>query len=178
MDPLIAANRLPELAEGAMRNALLTGLVRGHMTPRALVDDALIRFERAVGRETPGGVRPALLFAERDRVVKELRGFIDGRLCARLAALHRRDVVAVGRTAAPFDAIVRNRRGRCYAVALRRLPKDGRRLDILRRMRDALGSVKRTPLSGILIYDFATGVAKVLLNDAGAQRVYCDLRAS
>lgn len=178
MDPLIAANRLPKLAEMAMRNSVLAAMARARMTPRVLVDDALIRFERAVGRYASGGVRPALLFAERDRVVKELRAFIDGRLSLRLAALQRRDVVALGRGAAPFDAIVRGRRGACYGVLLRRLPKDGRRLEALRRIRTDSNKQTRTPVAGILVYDFTTGVVRVLLDDPGAQRMYRDLRAS
>ncbi|MDQ2866643.1 MAG: hypothetical protein M3R51_10495 [Candidatus Eremiobacteraeota bacterium] len=173
----MAARRLPELAESAMRDAVLSALVHAR-TPRALIDDALIRFERGVGREAPAGIRPSLLFAERDRVVRDLRAFIDSRLAVRLGTLRRRDIVAVGRGAAPYDAIVRNSRGRCYAIVLRRLPKDGRRLDVFQCYRRLPGSIKRTPLSGILIYDFSTGVAKLLLDDAGAQRVHSDLRAS
>lgn len=178
MDALIAAKRLPRLAEMAMRNAVLAAMARGRMTPRTLVDDALIRFERAVGRHASSGVRPALLFAERDRVVTELRAFIAGRLSLRLAALQRRDIVALGRGAAPFDAIVRGPLGRCYGVVMRRLPKGGQRLEALRRIRMELYKEKRTPVAGILVYDFTTGVVRVLLDDSGAQRVDGHLRAS
>ena len=178
MDPLVAANRLPQIAEAAMRNAVLTGVARGNVTPRALVGDALIRFERAVGREAPAGIRPALLFAERDRVVRELGIFIGGRLAARLAALRRRDVVALGRGAAPYDAVVRNLRGDQYGIVLRRLPVDGRRLETLRDLRLAAASAKRTPLKGILVYDFSSGASRVLLDDPRPQRVDRDLRAS
>ncbi len=178
MDPLLAANRLPKLAERAMRGAVLCALDAGRMTPRTLIDDALMRFERAVGREAPDGVRPALLFSERDRIVRELRGFIDGRLAARLASIHRRDLVALARGASPFDAIVRNRVGRCYAVVLRRLPPDGRRLELMRRMRIAAQQYTRTPIGGILVYDFGSANARLVLDDSRAQRMYRDLRAS
>src|SRR5580704_14048613 len=102
MDPILAAERLPKLAARAMRSAIVAaalrpprgGPVRG-VTHRSLVNDALIRFERGVQRIASSGIRPALLFAERDRIVRELRAFIDGRLAARLFALRRRDVVAV-----------------------------------------------------------------------------------
>ncbi|HEV7178440.1 MAG TPA: hypothetical protein VGN11_01110 [Candidatus Baltobacteraceae bacterium] len=178
MDALLAANRLPRLAERAMRGAVLGALARGRLTPRALIDDALLRFERAVGREAPDGIRPSLLFGERDRIVRELRGFIDGRLAARLAALRRRDVIAAGRDASPFDLIVRNRHGRQYAVILRRLPPDGRRLELLRRMHVAAQATARIALHGVLVYDFSNGVARLLLDDAGANGVYRHLRAS
>ena len=157
MDPLLVANRLPKLAERAMRAAVLTAVEHRRMTPRGLVNEALIRFERAVGRVAASGVRPALLFAERDRIVRELRGFIDGRLAARLIALRGRDVLAVARDAAPFDAIVRGKRGGYFAVLFRRLPSDGQRLDVLRRMRRAADAYTATPLAGVIAYDFATG---------------------
>lgn len=162
MDPLLAANRLPKLAERAMRAAVLTALEHDRMTPRALVNDALIRFERAVGREATDGVRPALLFAERDRIVRELRGFIDGRLAARLAALRKRDVLSIGRDAAPFDAIVRGKRGGYFAVLFRRLPAGGARLEVLRRMRKAAYAYTATPISGVLAYDFTGGRVRIL----------------
>ena len=178
MDPLVAVCRLPVLAERAMRASILAAIDRGRVTPRTLVNDALMRFERAVQAEAPNGVRPALLFGERDRIVRELRGFIDGRIAARLAAIPRRDLVAVGRDAAPFDAIVRNRFGRCYAVILRRLPSDGRRLDVLQRVHAAARRTTRTPLAGVLVYDFSSGLVRLVLDDAGAQRVDRHLRAS
>ena len=178
MDPLLAANRLPRLAERAMRAAVVAAVDRGRMTPRSLVDNALVRFEHAVGTEARDGIRPSLLFAERDRIVTELRRFIDSRLSSRLAALRRHEIVAVGRTAAPFDCIVRNRHGHHYAIVLRRLPSDGRRLEVLRRIHAAAEKITRTPLSGVLVYDFTNGVARVFLRDAGAKGVYRHLRAS
>lgn len=131
------------------------------MTPRGLVNDALMGFEAAVRREAPRGIRPALLFGERDRIVREMRGFIDGRLAVRLAGLRRRDVVAVGKDAAPFDLIVRGRRGKFYAISFRRFPKDGRRLELLRRLRIA-GKKKTTPLSGVVAFDLSTGVYRTV----------------
>ncbi len=178
MDPLVAVRRLPRLAERAMRAAILAAIDRGRVTPRLLVNDALMRFERAVQAEAPNGIRPALLFGERDRIVRELRGFIDGRIASRLAALPRRDLVAIGRDAAPFDAIVRNRHGRCYGLVLRRLPSDGARLAVLQRVREAAHRATRTPLAGALVYDFASGAVRLVLDDPGAQRVDRHLRAS
>lgn len=161
-----------------MRSAVLAAIDRGRMTPRTLIDEALVRFEHAVGTEAPDGIRPSLLFAERDRIVRELRRFIDGRLSARLAALRRRDVVAIGRHAAPFDCIVRNGRGKNYGVVFRRIAADGRRLEFLRRVRIACEKATKTPVCGVLVYDFTSGANRLVLDDAGAQRVYRHLRAS
>lgn len=176
MDPILAAGRLPRLAELAMRDAIVQALGRGRLTPRALVDEALVRFERAVARRIGGTIRPALLFTERDRIVRELRCFVDGRLCARLSALERRAFVALGASAAPFDAVVRSRRG-TYGVVFRRLPSDGRRLEVLRRARAALQKT-RTPLDGVLLYDFVRARATLVLDHPGAYRVDGYLRAS
>lgn len=174
MDPLLAAKRLPRLAERAMRAAICTACTQVHMTPRSLVDGALVRFEAAARRA--GGVRPALLFAERDRIVRELRAFIDGRLAARLRALRRGDMLAIGRRAAPFDMLVRNRRGRVYALLFRRLPRDGRRLELFAKIRTA-AKAARTPVDGVLLYDFSRGVV-VRLHQTGPQSVDRYLRAS
>jgi hypothetical protein len=175
MDPLLAAQRLPRLAERAMREAIAGALIDRRMTPRAIVDRALVTFEAAVARL--GAVRPALLFAERDRIARELRAFVDGRLAARLRALRREAIVATGAAAFPFDVVVRNRRGRAYAVVLRRLPRDGRRLALLQRIRASVETKTRIPVDGILVYDFSRGTA-VLLDQTGAQRVHRYLRAS
>jgi hypothetical protein len=175
MDPILAAKALPRLAERAMRAAILEALGQGRLTPRSLVDRALVGFERAAQRYGP--LRPALLFAERDRIARELRAFIDGRLAARLRALRRDDLIAIGRGAKPFDVLVRNRRGRVYAVVFRRLPRDGRRLERFARMREAAQNATRTPLHGVLVYDFSRGAA-LLLNESRAQGVYRYLRAS
>lgn len=162
MDPLLAVSRLPKVAERAMRDAVITALDLRRMTPRALINDALMRFERAVQSEAPDGIPPALLFTERDRIVRHLRGFIDGRLAARLAALGARDLCAVAAGAAPFDAIVRNRFGDCYAVVLRRLPQDGRKLEVLRRIGNAAQRYQRVPLRGVLVYDFTSARARLV----------------
>jgi hypothetical protein len=162
MDPLLAAHHLPLLAQRAMRAAVVAGIARGRMSPRSVVDEALVRFERAVGALAPDGVRPALLFSERDRIVRELRGFIDGKVAARLAALRRRDVIAVGASAAPFDVIVRNRSGSAFGVVLRRLPADFARLEVLQRIHAAGRAYDKTPLCGVLVYDFVTGSARLV----------------
>jgi hypothetical protein len=175
MDTLLAVRRLPRLADRAMRDAVVVALARGRMSPRSLVNDALMRFERAV-RDVDEGVRPALLFAERDRIVRELRRFIEGRLAARLAALPRRDLVAAGAQARPFHAVVRARGGRTFAVAFLRLP-EGRSLDVLRRVAEARNAMK-TPVDGVLIYDFGSGRVRLVSDDAGTNCVHRNLRAS
>ncbi len=177
MDPLLVAGRLPRLADRAMRSAIVRAVSRGRMTPRALIDDALVRFESAAARKCGSGVRPALLFAERDRIVRELRGFVDGKLAVRLGALRRDQLVAAAAAAAPFDLIVRNRHGRTYGVLFRRLPTDGRRLEVLQRVHAALKTA-RTPVDGVLLYDFVRSRARLVLDESGAERVHRYLRAS
>lgn len=162
MDPLLAARRLPLLAERAMRSAVSAGLARGRMSPRSLIDEALVTFERAVGTQAPDGVRPALLFSERDRIVRELRRFLEGKVAARLVALRRRDVISAGTRAAPFDAVVRNRFGHAYGVVMRRLPDGLERLELLRRIHVASKQYDKTPLSGVLVYDFVSGSARLV----------------
>jgi len=167
MDPILAAKRLPKLSERAMREAVVAmSLARtANSSPPKLytiTDDALIRFERIVRRLVPDGVRPALLFAERNRVARELQTFARGRLASRLFAVHRRDVVALGAAARPFDAVVRGRRDGLYGVVLRRLERDGRRLDAIRAIRSAARAYRGEGLRGVLVYDFASGSIRVL----------------
>lgn len=162
MDPLLAADRLPILAENAMRAAVARQIASRRLAPRTLIDDALLRFEGEVSRMARDGVRPGLLFAERNRMVDELRRFIDSRLAARLFALRRGEVILCGPGAAPFEAIVRGRRGGVYGVALRRLRADGNRLVVLRTIRTAAQSHRRAVLAGALVYDFATGTHRLL----------------
>jgi hypothetical protein len=167
MDPILVAQRLPKLAERAMRNAIVS-LSLTHdgggrrVTQRALVNDALIRFERLVQRVAGDGIRPALLFAERDRMVRELRTFIESRLASRLFAVRRRDVVAIGRAAGVFDAVVRGRRGAVYGVVFRRLARDGRRLEAMRAIRSAAREYRGEGLGGVLVYDFSAGTVRTL----------------
>jgi hypothetical protein len=175
MDPLLVASRLPLLGERAMRVAIARALSRGRLVVRTIIDDALIGFERLVVRESGVPVRTALLFAQRDRVARELRLFSESRLAARLSALRRTEIVALGRFAAPFDAVVRNGVGRRFGIFLRRLPRDGRRLELLRRMR-ATGQTSRTPVDGVLVYDFC-GATVRLLDQAGSQCCNGYLRA-
>ena len=162
MDPLLAVSRLPKLAERAMRASVLHALEHGRITPRGVINEALVRFERDVQSEAPDGVRPALLFSERDRIVRELRSFIDGRLAARLAALRHRDILSTASRSAPFDAIVRNRFGHAYGIVLRRLPPDGTRLDVIRRIATATQRYSKVPLRGTLLYDLASGSARLI----------------
>lgn len=167
MDPILTAGRLPRLAQTAMRRAIVSAAARRasgdgrRVTQRGLVDDALLAFEAAVARVAKDGVRPALLFAERDRIVTDLRRFLKTRLAARLFSLPQRDAVTAGRAAAPFDAIVRGKRGGDYAVVFRRLPADGSRLEAMRAMRTAAYAHARAP-RGILVYDFVTGRVRTL----------------
>ena len=156
MDALLAAQRFPALTLQAMRGAIGTALASRRIAPPVLVGDALIRFERMVAREAPDGVRPALLFAERDRIVRELRGFITTRLASRLFTLAGHAVIALEGDAKPFDAVVRNASGEFYAVALRRLPSDGRRLEMLLRIREAAIRYRPHPLHGVVVYDFSS----------------------
>jgi len=161
MDPILVARRLPQVAARAMRGAIVDALARNRLTPRTLIDDALLRFERSIG-SSRSDIRPALLFGERERIVRELRAFIDSRLAARLAALRRGEVVALGNRAAPFDLLIRNRRGRAYAVVLRRLPRDDASLEVLRRIARVAERYEKTPLCGVLVYDFSSGRARLI----------------
>jgi hypothetical protein len=167
MDPILVAQRLPKLAERAMREAIVSlslSRERGapYPTQRVLADDALIRFEGMVQRVARDGIRPALLFAERDRIVGELQAFAAGRLASRLFAVRRRDVAAVGQEAGPFDAIVRGRRGGNYGVVFRRLVRDGKRLEAMRAIRSAARAFQGGNLRGVLVYDFTTGTVRTL----------------
>jgi len=156
-DPLLAADRLPKLAERAMRDAIVTRRSR-HL----LVDTALIRFEELVQRGARDGIRPALLFAERDRIVRELGRFAHSRLAARLFAIDSRDVASVARAARPFDAVVRGKRGGLYGVVFRRLASDGRRLESMRAIRNAARAYGPDRLRGVLVYDFSSGATRTL----------------
>ena len=159
-----------------MRAAILRALAAGRVNARTVIDDALVGFESAIAHEFGSGVRTALLFMERDRIARELRAFVEGRLAFRLSGLRRNEILALGRRAAPFDALVRNRRGARYGIALRRLPGDARRLELLRRLR-VVAITARTPLDGVLVYDFGDATVR-LLRQAGTEGVYGDLRAS
>jgi len=163
MDPLLAADMLPRLADLAMRRAVAAALRAGKRpTLPALVDDALVRFERCVQSKARDGVRPALLFTQRDRILTAMRTFLSARSSARLFALAARNVIAVGTSAAPFDAIVRGRDGRAHAVVLRAVPRDGRRLDLFRRIRSAAASWRSERLASIVVFDLAGGPARTL----------------
>jgi len=144
-----------------MRDEIVAALRAGRMMPAPLTNGALVRFQRMVER-SGAGARAALVFGERDRIVRELRDFLAGPLSVRLSALHARDVLAGGRAAAPFDIIVRDRRGYAYGVVFRRLPDGGARLEALRRIRNALVRYTRAPLRGALVYDFHSGRARLV----------------
>lgn len=156
-DPILVANRLPKLAERAMRDAIVARLGR-----RQLVDDALLRFEALVQRLARDGVRPALLFGERDRIVREMSRFTQSRLASRLFAITPTGVAAIGREARPFDAIVHGRNGGLYGVVFRRLASDGRRLESMRAIRNAAAAYGPQRLRGVLVYDFGSGVVRTL----------------
>ncbi len=163
MDPLLAADMLPRLADLAMRRALAGALRSGKRpTLRALVDDALVRFERCVQAKARDGVRPVLLFTQRDRILTAMRAFLSARPAARLFALPVRNVIAAGASAAPFDAIVRSRDGRVHAVVLRAVPRDGRRLDLFRRIRSAAALWRSERLASIVVFDLNGGCARTL----------------
>lgn len=155
MDALLVATRLPALAERTVRRAILSSLANRTLTPRSVIDASLLHFERAISRVAADGIRPSLLFAERDRIVRDLKRFLDSRLAIRLAALHPRNVLSRGRAARPFDAIVRGRDGRSYALVVRTLGDANRRLRLLRDVRNALAAMPNAP-DGVLVYDAAT----------------------
>lgn len=178
MNSLEAARGLPVLAQRAMRAAILAAMDRGRFAPRAVIDDALVRFA-SLGARTDRGAGAALLFAERDRIVRELRRFIDGRIATRLSLLRRRDIVALGRAAAPFDAIVRARSGAYYALVFRRVPRGAARLVHVHCAVRAMRRYDKTPLGGVLLVDFGSGGVRLIrgLGDTGAEGVYGDLGA-
>lgn len=172
MDPLLAAEMLPRLADLAMRGAVTAALRAGrHPTVRALVDDALVRFERCVQAKARDGVRPALLFTQRDRILGAMRAFLSARSAARLFALLPRNVIAAGKAAAPFDAIVRGRDGRAHAVVLRAVPRDGGRLELFRRIRAAATLWRSERLASVVVFDLNGSAARVLRvsNSAGVK---------
>lgn len=161
------AQRLPALGERAMRQAIVAQSLdrwreRRPPTPRHLIDDALTRFERFVRDFAGSGVRPALLFIERERIVAELSIFLRRRLAARLFAVPRSGVIAVGRDAGAFDALVRGRAGGAYGVVFRRLADDGRRLETIRTIRRTAAAYGATDLRGVLVYDFTAGTVRTL----------------
>ena len=164
MDPLLAARHLPALADRAVRDAIVAALGSGRRPALpALTEEALLRFERAVQLKALDGVRPALLFAQRDRILRVVRTVCAAEVTARLFRVHRRDLAATGASARPFDAIVRARDGSLHAVVWRALPVDGRRLE---RLRGARAWAKRGhragKLAGIVVIDLHTGVARAL----------------
>jgi hypothetical protein len=164
MDPLLAASRLPALADRAVRDTFVATLAsRRRSALPALVREALLRFERSVALKAPNGVRPSLLFAQRDRILRAIRRLWGAEVTARLFWIHRRDIVASGTSARPFDLIVRARDGALYAVVWRALPTDGRRLERLRAARIWAKRGHRTgTLAGIVIVDLQTGLARVV----------------
>jgi len=163
MDPLVAAQRLPRIADAAMRNALLGALGAGRRPAlSALVGAALVRFERAVQAKAPDGVRPALLFAQRDRILRGLRALTESRLASRLFAVRPRDLIAIGASAKPFDAIVRGRDGRAHAIVFRAIPKDGRKLELFRRIRSAAVTHKTAAIESVVVGDLEGGRSRRL----------------
>ena len=162
-DPVLVAKTLPEFGEAAMRAAVAGALAkRSPVTERWLANEALVRFEAFVQALASEGVRPASLFAERDRIVSELRRFAKSRLAARCFGVARRNVLAVGPNALPFDALVRGRDGAPYALALRRLPPGPERLALLPTAHAPANGTWREPLRGVVTYDFLTGKTSVV----------------
>ena len=163
MDPLLAANAIPRLADLAMRRALLATLVR-HGRPQLgpIVTEALAEFERMVERKLRGSARPALLFTQRNRIVRGLKAFLSSRSAARLFGLPRRALVAAGPTAGPFDSIVRGRDGRLHAVIFRSIPSDARRLELYRRIRAAAARVGGPAVATVTICNLEGGPSRTL----------------
>ncbi|HEY3676366.1 MAG TPA: hypothetical protein VGK84_10295 [Candidatus Tumulicola sp.] len=162
-DPVLVAKTLPELGEGAMRAAVAAALRRRHpVTERWLANEALVQFEALVQAKVSDGVRPASLFAERDRIVSELRRFAGSKLAARCFGIARRNVLAAGRTALPFDALVRGRDGGAYGLTLRRLPSGAERLAVLPTAHTQTTGSWAEPIRGVVTYDFRTGKTSVV----------------
>ncbi len=180
MDPLIAVLRLPRVADAAMRNAILTTIGRGRRPPAGeLVGEALVRFERAIQMKAPDGIRPALLFAQRDRILTGLRRFLELRIAGRLFAVRPRDIVAIGGGAKPFDVVVRGKDGKVHAVIFRAIPRDGRKLELFRRVRTAAQRYRAATLESVIVCDLEGGRSRRLglAGDSDAQGHYRDLRA-
>jgi hypothetical protein len=184
MDPLEAAGRLPHLAQRSMRDAVCAYLgVAGRAPARRLIDSALIRMDRWLERgESAPGLAP-LVFAERDRVVREMGTFLASRLASRLFALAPGRVMA-GAHAAPFDAIVGSRAGAFYGIVMRRLEANASRLQTYQRVRSAALACDRD-IAAVVVYDWSSGATRVVsaarrgdrLREAGAKRHDRDLRA-
>jgi hypothetical protein len=170
MDPLLAVETLPRLADLAMRRAVATAVAAGRSASlRGLVDDALVRFERLVQSKARDGVRPALLFAQRDRMLVGIRVFLGTRAAARLFSLRRRDVIVAGYAAAPFDIVARGRDGRLHGVVLCSVPRDGRRLELYRRIRAAAAQRRAgEPITTVTVCDLNGGRARTLKISAHA----------
>jgi hypothetical protein len=154
-----------------MRAAVAAVLLQRRMpTERALANEALVRFEALVQGAAAEGVRPASLFAERDRIVSELRRFAGSKLAARCFNVARRNVLAAGDRAKPFDALLRGRDGAAYGLALRRLPAGADRLTALANARPQAGGPPAETLRGIVTYDFRSGKTHVVRFERAARR--------
>jgi hypothetical protein len=171
-DPVLLAKTLPQLGETAMRDAVRHVLLHRNRPPTvsALANEALVRFEALVQAAAAEGVRPAALFAERDRIVSELRRFASSRLASRCFGIARRNVLAAGAQARPFDAIVRGRDGAPYGLSLRRLPSGPERLAALPTVTPERTTGRGERISGVVTYDFRTGTTHVVRRDGVRRR--------
>jgi hypothetical protein len=146
-----------------MRRALLAALMRhGRRQLGPIVTEALAGFERMVERRIRGNARPALLFAQRNRIVRGLKAFLSSRSAARLFALPRRALVAAGSAASPFDSIVRGRDGRLHAVIFRSIPSDARRLELYRCTRTAANRAGGPAVATVTICNLEGGPSRTL----------------
>jgi hypothetical protein len=139
-------------------------------TERALANEALVRFEALVQAAAAEGVRPAALFAERDRIVSELRRFAGSKLAARCFSVARRNVLAAGERARPFDALLRGRDGAPYGLALRRLPAGADRLTALAGARPQGSGLESEAARGVVTYDFRSGKTHVVRFERNVRR--------
>jgi hypothetical protein len=147
-----------------MRAAVTAVILQRRRPPTvsALANEALVRFESLVQSAAAEGVRPASLFAERDRIVSELRRFAGSRLASRCFGLARRNVLSAGRESRPFDAVIRGRDGDLYGLTLRRLTAGAARLAELPTVGAESVGGRGEPIRGVVTYDFRTGKTHVV----------------
>ncbi|HUY11125.1 MAG TPA: hypothetical protein VMV73_02565 [Candidatus Dormibacteraeota bacterium] len=174
MDLLELAALLPKLTARVARDVIVDALgAPGRFHERALVAASVARFEALLARDIADGVRPGLLFEQRDLLALRLRTFARTPLARRLGRLRRASVLRRGAAAKPFDALLRTRAGRVLALLVRPMPTGEARLDIYRAARGAIERFEgREPLVALMLIDPLSGASQILRLDevTGLQR--------